>query len=801
MKSIRLSPPTDLQTFSDDAAAANYTVHTSTGVDKLHAAGVYGEGAVVAVVDTGIDYSHPALGGGIGDGFKVSGGYDFVGDGTWPLEEKTPDADPMDQMGHGTHVSGIIAGQTDYWVGVAPKATLRGYKVFSTIDSTDEDTLIQSFLAAYADDVDIITASIGGASGFEDGAWAEVASRIVNKGVVVTIAAGNSGDAGPFFASSGSSGKDVLAIASVDADTFPAQPFSLTFLTNSSSNTTTAGYIPATSNFPATIRDWPITPLTLNTSEAADACSALPASTGNLSHVIPLVRRGTCTFATKQANLQAFGAQYILFYNNDSPLVSLSTDATGSLAGLITASAGAAIVATVSGGGTVLADFTANASVVGLYNAAGGGPSAFTSWGGLYDLSLKPDVAAPGGNIFSTYLDGGFAVQSGTSMATPYVAGVAALYVGALGGKKVRGAGFAKELHARIVASGGALPWSTDGTDYGDVAAPVPQVGNGLVNAFKVLNYSTALAWDKLELNDTANFRDTHTVRVTNDGDVALTYEFGVQAAAGFEALEVFDADVYPSPRLRAFAELVPIEAVPGVALPTSGDFTLAPGESRNATFTFTLPGGLNATALPVYSGKIVITASNGEQLSVPYFGLAADLNKEMTPVFETTYPFSTSGVADEDIKTKSSYTFNLTRESQDFPKVYVKLKWGTVELRWDIYEPGFTESQWAYPPVVGSNGYIGAATGWNGATSYDSFDPATQNASDVFAFPVSDVYRNAQTEASYHTFWWFGALANGSRVAPGNYSMRFAALLPFGERAESKGWDVWSAPEIEVVG
>lgn len=61
MKSIALAPPIDLQTFADDAAAANYTVHNSTGVDKLHAAGVYGEGAVVAVVDTGIAYNHPAV--------------------------------------------------------------------------------------------------------------------------------------------------------------------------------------------------------------------------------------------------------------------------------------------------------------------------------------------------------------------------------------------------------------------------------------------------------------------------------------------------------------------------------------------------------------------------------------------------------------------------------------------------------------------------------------------------------------------------------------------------------------------
>ncbi|OJD34120.1 serine endopeptidase [Diplodia corticola] len=801
MKSIRLAPPVDgVQTFSDDAAAGNYTVHTSTGVDKLHAAGVFGEGAVVAVVDTGIAYNHPALGGGIGEGFKVSGGYDFVGDGTWPLDdqEKVPDDDPNDQMGHGTHVAGIIAGETDYWVGVAPKATLRGYKVFSTIDSTDEDTLIQSFLTAYADDVDIITSSIGSASGFEDGAWAEVASRLVNKGVVVTIAAGNSGFAGPFFASSGSSGKDVLAVASVQADTFPAQAFFATFRTNSSSNTTTAGYIPATYNFPTTIKDWPIIPLSLNTSEAADACSPLPADTRNLSQVIPLVRRGTCNFATKQANLQEFGAQYILFYNNDSPLISLSTSEEGSLVGLITAEAGAAIVNTVKAGGEVLGDFSAEASAVGLYDASGGRPSTFTSWGGLYDLSLKPDIAAPGGNIFSTYPNNSFAVLSGTSMATPYVAGIAALYIGALGGRKVHGAEFAKALQRQIVASGGALPWAGTTEDDG-IVAPVPQVGNGLVNAFKVLNYSTALTFEKLELNDTVNFRDTHTVQITNNGDVPLTYNFSLQDAAGFEALEEFDAAVYPSPRLREFAELVPIEAVPGISFP-DGDFTLAPGESKDATFTFTLPEGLNATALPVYSGKILITATNGEQLSVPYFGLASDLKKEMTPIFENTYPFSTSGINNESINNKSSYTFNLTLDSQDFPKIFAQLKWGTEEIRWDIYDPTFTESQWQYPPVPGVNGYVGAATSWNDAESSSTFDPATQNASDVFAFPIYDIIRNAPTETSYRSFWWFGRLANGSDIAPGSYVMRFAALLPFGERAESAGWDVWQAPGIEVL-
>lgn len=92
----------------------NYSIHSMTGVDKAHDAGVLGTGVVVAIIDTGVDYTHPALGGGFGPGFKVAGGYDLVGDGFYPDSgEKAPDADPMDYVGHGTHVSGIIAGKTD----------------------------------------------------------------------------------------------------------------------------------------------------------------------------------------------------------------------------------------------------------------------------------------------------------------------------------------------------------------------------------------------------------------------------------------------------------------------------------------------------------------------------------------------------------------------------------------------------------------------------------------------------------------------------------------------------------------
>ena len=131
--------PLEPASFSDAAAASKYTTHNATGVSKLHERGIYGQGVKVGVVDTGSWYDHPAvsfslgisftklnwkqLGGGYGEGFKIVGGYDFVGDGSklwsmisatenmnrlhwcvcavWPAEPKTPDDDPLDLQGHG----------------------------------------------------------------------------------------------------------------------------------------------------------------------------------------------------------------------------------------------------------------------------------------------------------------------------------------------------------------------------------------------------------------------------------------------------------------------------------------------------------------------------------------------------------------------------------------------------------------------------------------------------------------------------------------------------------------------------
>ncbi|KAI9163832.1 Subtilisin NAT [Paramyrothecium foliicola] len=625
---LKLLAPVARQVAVGEDAAEQYAVHWATGIDELHKQGYYGEGVKVGIVDTGIWYNHTALGSGYGEGFKVAGGWDFVGNGPWVAgTAKRPDADPIDEQYHGTHVAGIVAGDSTVsnWTGVAPKATLYAYKVFGSNDGTDTATLIESFLRAYDEGMDIITASVGGRGGFETNPWAVVASRLVDRGVVVTIAAGNSGNGGPYYASSGSSGDGVVCVAS--------------------------------------------------------------------------------------AKLQA---------------------ATKQIA-----------------------------------------PSYFTSWGGLYDLTVKPDITGPGTDIFST-LPGGsgneYGLLSGTSMATPYLAGVAALWISRYGGRGVHGPGFARELAMRIIASGNPLPWlNPDQSVNTDFRAPSHQVGTGLVDARKVLRATNSLAYQKFALNDTVYFEPNHEIVLTNSGNGSVKYEFESESWAGFDMmLDFIPSQATETPRLRARSDMQPSKFDTAVVLPEP--IELAPGQSKAVQFTFSRPNGLNETKMPAYSGRVLVKASNGDELSVPYQGIAFDMREQFSQaMFAGTYPWLRSTPA---YSNKTTFTFDLSTTAQDFPRIYWKLNWGTKELRFDIYGPDFDASRdWEYPPTVNSNHYLGSAAPWVQASAL-TFNPAVHNRENTYPMPQIDVGRNALTTGGFTgSLFWLGKFTNGSYIQPGKYT------------------------------
>ncbi|NJD77411.1 MAG: PGF-pre-PGF domain-containing protein [Candidatus Methanoperedens sp.] len=193
----------------------NITVAT-TGTDAIGAnyawdSGYTGTGIKLAIIDTGINYNHPDLGGGFGTGKKVADGYDFVNN----------DANPMDDQGHGTHVAGTAAANGSI-KGVAPDATLYAVKVLNSAGSGTTSNVIAGIDWSIAHGADVISMSLGSSSQPTDeftDILNIVSDAAVDQGIVVVVAAGNSGPGTNTISSPGSSRKVITVGASDDSST------------------------------------------------------------------------------------------------------------------------------------------------------------------------------------------------------------------------------------------------------------------------------------------------------------------------------------------------------------------------------------------------------------------------------------------------------------------------------------------------------------------------------------------------------------------------------------------------------
>ena len=194
----------------EDKKVAAFPVSSSTKSQPAHVQSdatltSTGKGVRVGIIDTGIDYLHEALGGGFGPGFKVAGGYDFV----------NGKADPRDDNGHGTHVAGIIAGNSSSLRSMAPDAQLFAYKVLDAAGNGNTSTVIAGIEQAIADSVGIINISLGSSDGDPDDALSQAVDRAVEAGIVVVVAAGNDGDFGTI--SSPGAAREALTVGAIDA--------------------------------------------------------------------------------------------------------------------------------------------------------------------------------------------------------------------------------------------------------------------------------------------------------------------------------------------------------------------------------------------------------------------------------------------------------------------------------------------------------------------------------------------------------------------------------------------------------
>ena len=173
------------------------------GADSLHQLGIAGEGTAVAIIDSGVDYLHPTLGGGLIPNAKVVYGRDTADD----------DDDPMDCIGHGTAVASVAAGSSYQWSpnrrfagGVAPAAKILAYKVTADAEcgiattgavvEAIEDAILHRDGEDYR--LAAINISLGGGEFFgpcdeANLAYAEAIKTATEAGITVVAAAGNNG--------------------------------------------------------------------------------------------------------------------------------------------------------------------------------------------------------------------------------------------------------------------------------------------------------------------------------------------------------------------------------------------------------------------------------------------------------------------------------------------------------------------------------------------------------------------------------------------------------------------------------
>jgi minor extracellular serine protease Vpr len=592
---------------------------SQTGVSTAqNVRGLTGRGVKVGVIDTGIDIDHPAFGGGGvpgGTAFpsaRVVAGYDFVGDnynsgGTPAQQIPVPDANPDDCNGHGTHVSGIVGGNGGGIKGVAPNVLFGAYRVFGCVGTTTADIILEALERAHADGMQVINQSLGAARQWPEYPTALATSRLVQKGIVVVASIGNNGPGGSspdalFAAGAPGVGKDVIGVASFDN----AQ---LSFTVNG----TPYGYTPASGvPLPPSTGSLPMAK-TGTPAAAADACTALPA--GSLTGKAALIRRGGCGFFVKATNAQAAGAAAVVLYNNAPG--ALNANAAGTPAVTIpvvgiTAAQGATLDALIAAGATTL-QWTANA--VSYPFGTGGLISGFSSFGLAADLSIKPDIGAPGGGIFSSYpLElGGTATLSGTSMSSPHVAGAVALILEANPRSPANLVGAVMQNRASPRA------WS-DQPQLGLLDFSFRQ-GGGMLDIINVLDAKAFVTPSDLSVGDSDEGPFPRTITVDNRSGVmtkwAITHEPTI--ASGPNVLgECAPPCTLPATYVRTGTFDAPATVV--------FDKTEVITPSRGiATFVVTITPNAGLPDRSLYGGYIKLTSEFGEVLRIPYAGMKGD--------------------------------------------------------------------------------------------------------------------------------------------------------------------------------
>lgn len=576
-----------------------------------------GAGVKVAVIDSGIDHTHPAFQDpalqppagfprgetGYTNG-KIIVARSWVDElpfaEVFAIDSRPDDVTPRDRQGHGTAIAAIAAGvrhESPMGVisGIAPKAWIGNYKVFGSPginDTTTAPVLIQALEAAFTDGMDIATLAIGDPASYGPldfdpdplscggpcDVRAQAVENAINNGMTVVVSAGNDGASGQRFPTLGT------------INTPGTAPSAITVGVSTNSHRFFSRVRASGQEFAALFGDGPrpAAPVSAPLRDVeGEACGALPL--GSLTGTFAIIDRGACAFIDKVLNAQDAGAAGVIIVNvfSGNPIVPLGLVSTSIPTAMVGSGAGATLKSLAQDGTEAILDAALYASpdtanVVADFSSRG--PA-------LGENDIKPELVAPGTGIYTAtqsldpnselYSPTRYTAVSSASFAVPMAAGAAALVK-----QRYPGPGFTPaHVKSALVNTAGAVADEAG-------AARVASAGAGLLDvaAARAANLTAepaTLAFGNVRGGLPSTDRN---LRVTNHG-------------AGPAAVSVA---VVPRDQSSAQVTVNP------------ANLNLGPGESGNITVSLT---GNTPTA-GSYEGFVTLQGG-GTTLRVPYLFVA----------------------------------------------------------------------------------------------------------------------------------------------------------------------------------
>ena len=576
--------------------------------------------------------------------------------------------------------------------------------------------------------------------------------------MVVVASIGNSGAAGLYSAGAPGLGEKVIGVASFDNTHVTAR----SVVANPSG--TAVPYLGL-----GDVADPPTEGTTDPLVDAGTVCPSvgIPLE-ADVAGKTALIARGSCAFEEKYATAAAAGATAVVIYNSSPGLFSGGGVVDRDIPGIgIPQAEGKALVAELAAGTEVT--LTWSDGEVSTPSPTGGLISSFSSYGLSPDLALKPDIGAPGGNINSTLPleQGGHGVNSGTSMASPHVAGAVALLLEAQ--PRLR----ASQVRSMLQNSADPAAWS--GAPTAGYLDNAHRQGAGMLDIPGVVQAGASVRPAKLSLGEsTKTGTITKSVTVRNTTKKTVTY-----TVSHAPALATYGNTFAPS-----FAD-----AYADVSF-SSASVKLKPGKSEVIRVTVTAPEATDADQL-IYGGYVVVTAGDGTEYSVPYAGYAGDY-QAIDPIT----PVMSGGEVVADLPSVGSITTCAEFIDLDCidPLGDYELKpegatysLGTVNGLPDIpYTLVHFQHQMENLQVRVLDADTGRPVDRRGA----------------FAVDVTGVDRN-ETAGGLTAYAWDGSYTTlrgvTKSVPDGDYVLSLKALKAGGDTWNPEHWETWTSPTITI--